>query len=127
VDTGGDLLKRITYRCRDDEKYKEFQHKILDDDLSFQEFIDKTVDDYLDDKYNPKYDDTYLGHTNIEKINYKNYTINIKNWDNIDGEGVMSFVSKNGKKIWENWRDKNKENAIKSAKRFIDNELERND
>ena len=42
-------MKRPTYRC-EDEKYTELQHKLLDDNMTYQDFADMCVDQYLKGK-----------------------------------------------------------------------------
>lgn len=46
-------MKKQTYRCEDD-KYKELQKRLIDDDMSFQGFTDWCVSQYLRKNYNPK-------------------------------------------------------------------------
>ena len=48
-------MKRITFRFKDNEIYKEFMKKAkFEDDISFQGFVEKAINDYLNDEYNPK-------------------------------------------------------------------------
>lgn len=48
-------MKRITFRFKDDEVYKEFMQKAkFKDDISFQKFVENAIKDYLNDNYDPK-------------------------------------------------------------------------
>ena len=47
------MTKRPTYRC-ENKKYKKLRKKLIDDDMSFQGFVDRLVKDYLSGNYNPK-------------------------------------------------------------------------
>jgi hypothetical protein len=47
------MAKRPTYRCPED-KYKKLKKKLIDDDLSYQDFADFCVDLYLANNINPK-------------------------------------------------------------------------
>jgi len=47
------MTKRPTYRC-ENKKYKELQKKLIDDDLSYQDFAEWCVDRYLANNINPK-------------------------------------------------------------------------
>ena len=50
-------MKRITFRFKDDEVYKVFMKKAkFEDDISFQGFVEKAIEDYLKGNYNPKED-----------------------------------------------------------------------
>ena len=46
-------MKKQTYRIEDNH-YKELQKKLIDNDMSFQGFVDQVVEDYLKGIYNPK-------------------------------------------------------------------------
>lgn len=46
-------MKKQTYRIEDGQ-YKELQKKLIDNDMSFQGFVDMCVDKYLAGSYNPK-------------------------------------------------------------------------
>jgi hypothetical protein len=61
-------MKKQTYRC-EDEKYKKLQKKLIDDEISFQGFVDWCVGQYLKGQINPKEDDKML---NINKESLKN-------------------------------------------------------
>ena len=47
------MTKRPTYRCPED-KYKKLQHKLIDFDMTYQDFADWCVDRYLANNINPK-------------------------------------------------------------------------
>jgi len=47
------MTKRPTYRCPED-KYKKLQKKLIDDNLSYQDFAEWCVDRYLANNINPK-------------------------------------------------------------------------
>jgi hypothetical protein len=47
------MTKRPTYRCPT-RKYKKLQHKLIDFDMTYQDFADWCVDQAIADKINPK-------------------------------------------------------------------------
>jgi hypothetical protein len=47
------MTKRPTYRC-ENKKYKKLQKKLIEDEISYQDFADLCVDRYLANKINPK-------------------------------------------------------------------------
>ncbi|MCG8514584.1 MAG: hypothetical protein MI740_10610 [Halanaerobiales bacterium] len=52
------FIKSIMYRFYNKETYLDFDEKTSPkhDDISFQEFVNRAIDDYLAGKYNPKKD-----------------------------------------------------------------------
>ena len=48
------MPKAINFRFKDSNKHKEFMKKALDDDISFQGFVDKAIEDYLEGNYSPE-------------------------------------------------------------------------
>ena len=47
-------MKRTSFRFKDDEKYFNFMDKSKRDNLSFQEFVELAIKDYLEEKYKPE-------------------------------------------------------------------------
>ena len=60
-------MKRITFRFKDDEIYKEFMTKIkFKDNSSFQEFVEMAIENYLSGNYKPNKEENemqYQGET----------------------------------------------------------------
>jgi hypothetical protein len=46
--------KHQSYRYYDKEKYFQFQDKLRRDEISFQEFVSRAIEDYMAGVYNPK-------------------------------------------------------------------------
>ena len=47
-------MKYGTYRFKDNQKYKKLKIKLLEDELSFQDFVSKCIEKYLNDELDPR-------------------------------------------------------------------------
>ena len=47
------MTKRPSYRC-EKKKYKRLKKKLIEDEMSYQDFADLCVDHYLANKIDPK-------------------------------------------------------------------------
>ena len=53
MEGGINMTKRPSYRC-ENKKYKRLKKKLIEDEMSYQDFADLCVDHYLANKINPK-------------------------------------------------------------------------
>ena len=67
-------MKKQTYRIEDNH-YKELQKKLIDNDMSFQGFVDKCVNQYLAGFYDPKDAEDFWRKEMIKKMAGKNVDI----------------------------------------------------
>ena len=67
-------MKKQTYRIEDNH-YKELQKKLIDNDMSFQGFVDKCVNQYLAGFYDPKDAEGFWRKEMIKKMAGKNVDV----------------------------------------------------
>ena len=53
MEGGINMTKRPSYRC-ENQKYKRLKKKLIEDEMSYQDFADLCVDHYLANNINPK-------------------------------------------------------------------------
>ena len=86
-------MKKQTYRIEDNH-YKELQKKLIDNDMSFQGFVDKCVNQYLAGFYDPKDAEGFWRKEMIKKMAGKNVDVDY-GWLKENDPETLAYIQEN--------------------------------